>query len=375
VEDVLVVGGGIAGLSAAIALGRLGVRTTVLERGDGASGASIVFQYRPVFALQELGILDEVIHQGSAIEADGTNLTPVFDANGQSRSVPGVELDHDWPVPMAVSIYRPILSTIMQDAARDAGAELLFGRSYRSVEQDGDRVQVELTTGERRRFDLLIAADGVYSGLRDQFFPEAGSPAYTGSMSFRAMFFDAPADWHSGLHVRNGGVVRTTKLPGGLFYIALGAHMERRRVEQDEARRIMREVLATYRGSQLFAQVGERLTDETPVIVAPFDWIFVRAPWHRGRVVLAGDAAHATAPTIGSAGGMALEDAVVLAQELAGADGVDAALRAYTARRHDRAKLVVEASVALLRGEQSRQSDDQWAGTRAAAVQQLTQAY
>ncbi len=58
------------------------------------------------------------------------------------------------------------------------------------------------------------------------------------------------------------------------------------------------------------------LDEDVTVIVAPYEWIFVEPPWHRGRVVLVGDAAHATAPTIGSAGGMAVEDAVVSGQEL-----------------------------------------------------------
>jgi 2-polyprenyl-6-methoxyphenol hydroxylase-like FAD-dependent oxidoreductase len=375
VRDVLVVGGGIAGLSAAIALGRRGMRTTVLELGDGANGASIIFQYRPVYALEELGILDEVVRQGSPVAADGAQSTPVFDANGQRQSVPGAALGSDWAVPVAVSIYRPALSVIMSDAARDAGAELLIGHTYRSIEQHDDRVEVELTTGERRNFDLVVAADGINSGVRERLFPEAGMPVYTGSMSFRAMFFDAPEHWHSGLHRGNGGVVRTTKLPGRLFYVATPNHMERRRVGQPEAREIMRAVLDAYRGSKLFAEVSERLTEDVPVIVAPFEWIFVPPPWHRGRVVLVGDSAHATAPTIGSAGGMALEDAVVLAQELSSADDLEAGLTAYTARRQERTKLVVETSVALLRGEQEHGSDEQWAGMRATAFRQLAEAY
>ena len=374
-NDVLVVGGGIAGLSAAIALGSRGARVTVIEREREATGAAIAFQYRPVYALQELGILDEVIRRGSAIAAQGARSTPVYDGRGRRQSVPTAVLDDSWTLPVHVSIYRPELSAIMQDAARGHGAELLVGHSYRSMAQHDDSVEVELTTGERRRFELVIGADGIYSGLRERFFPEAGRPTYTGSMSFRAVFTDAPEDWHSGLHVVDGGVVRTTKLPGRLFYLATPSHMERRHVDQDEARQIMRQVLSSYRDSQLFHEVSARLTDDIRVLVAPFEWILVPPPWHRGRVVLVGDAAHATAPTIGSAGGMAVEDAVVLAQELSRADDVESALAAYTDRRLERAKLVVETSVAVMRGEQEHRPDHEWATMRAAAFQRLAEPY
>jgi 2-polyprenyl-6-methoxyphenol hydroxylase-like FAD-dependent oxidoreductase len=373
-RDVLVVGGGLAGLSAAITLGARGVRTTVVERGDGTTGASIVFQYRPVYALAELGILDQVIERGSPITDDRS--TPIYNAKGEREALPSATVDNEWSQPVvAVSIYRPVLSKIMIDAARERGAELLFGHSFRSLRQRGSQVDVELTTGETRSFDLVIAADGINSGLRQRFFPEAGDPIYTGTMSFRAMFHDAPAHWHSGLHRVNGGVVRTTMLPGRLFYLALPNHMERRHVDQDEAHQIMREVLSAYGDSKLFAEVSERLTDDVHAIVAPFEWILVPPPWHRGRVVLVGDAAHATAPTIGSAGGMAVEDAVVLGEELAKDDDVDAALIAYAARRWERVKLVVDTSVELMRGHQQQRGDQQWAAMRASAFQQLVEAY
>jgi 2-polyprenyl-6-methoxyphenol hydroxylase-like FAD-dependent oxidoreductase len=375
VRHALVVGGGIAGLSAAIALGRSDVRVTVVERENRATGAAIAFQYRPIYALQELGILDQVIERGSAITAAGSRATPVYDRDGQQRAVPTATVDDGWTVPVHVSIYRPQLSSIMQDAARQYGVELLIGHSCRSIEQHDEGVEAELTTGKRCRFDLVVAADGIYSGLRERFFAEVDGPTYTGSMSFRAMFTDAPEDWHSGLHVVDGGVVRTTMLPGRLFYLAVPSHMKRRHVGQDEAREIMRNALGSYQGSRLLTEVSKRLTEDIRVIVAPFEWTLVPPPWHRGRIVLVGDAAHATAPTIGSGGGMAVEDAVVLAQELAHTDDVETALTGYSDRRKDRAKLVVETSVAVMRGEQEHRPDEEWAAMRASAFQKLAEAY
>ncbi len=252
---------------------------------------------------------------------------------------------------------------------------MLIGETYRTVDQDSDGVDVELTNGERRRFDLLVAADGINSGLRARFFPELAGPVYTGSMSFRMMFRDAPEDWLSGLHVAKGNTIASTMLPGRHFYLALPNHMERRRVDQTEAREIVRTVLRDYEPSKMFAEASAMLDENIDVIVAPYEWIFVEPPWHRGRVVLVGDAAHATAPTIGSAGGMGVEDAVVLGQELDSGLDPDLVLANYATRREARTRLVVETSATLMRTHQERRPPQEEAGMRLSALQKLAEPY
>jgi 2-polyprenyl-6-methoxyphenol hydroxylase-like FAD-dependent oxidoreductase len=375
VENVLIVGGGIAGLGAAIALGRRGVQTTVVERADGAIGASIGLGERAVYALEELGILDRAIARGRAIMKE--DVPPYAAFNAQGERLPGSVPDHgdDWTLPIEIRIYRPILAELMREAAREHGAEILMGHSYRTVEQVGDRIVAELTIGERREFDLLMAADGVHSELRSRFFPAAGEPVYTGFMSFRAMLPDGEDDWPSGRHIVRGTGVQTALLRDNTYYVALPRHMEQRRIEQDEARAIMRETLQEYHPSELFDELTERITDDVNVIIGPFEWIFVEPPWHTGRVVLIGDAAHATAPTIGMAGGMALEDTVVLAQELDRADELDQGLTAYAQRRCPRAKLVVETSAMLMDTHRERRPpQEEWA-IRLNALYQLIQPY
>ncbi len=376
ITDVLIVGAGIAGLSSAIALGRRGVRTTIVDHSGGVVGASILITHRAVFGLEELGVLDRILEVGRQIRpSERSWWTYVFNALGERLPVPAPVLDDDWSLPSTVFIFRPLLAEILTQTAIEQGAEVLIGQSYVTVEQDADGVEVELTTGERRRFDLVIAADGINSGLRAEFFPEIDGPVYTGSMSFRMMFRDAPEDWLSGLHVAKGGTVASTMLPGRHFYLAVPNHMERRRVEQDEAREIVGRVLSDYEPSKMFAEASALLTEDIKVIVAPYEWIFVEPPWHRRRIVLVGDAAHATAPTIGSAGGMAVEDAVVLAQELSATDDLDLALGSYAARREGRARLVVDTSATLMRTHQERRPPQEEAGMRLAALQKLAERY
>jgi 2-polyprenyl-6-methoxyphenol hydroxylase-like FAD-dependent oxidoreductase len=377
VNDVLIVGAGIAGLSSAIALGKRGVRSTVVDHSGGTVGASILITHRAVYALQALGVLDQIVEMGRQIRPPEQSWwTYVFNAKGERLPVRAPILDEEWSVPSTVFIFRPLLAQILQDAARANGAEVLIGHSYKTVEPHDGGVDVELTTGERRRFDLVIAADGINSGLRQRFFPEVGGPVYTGSMSFRMMFRDAPPEWLSGLHVAKGGTLASTMLPGQHFYLALPNHMERRVVEQEEAREIVQTVLRDYEPSEMFAAASRRVGGgDVPVIVAPYEWIFVEPPWHRGRIVLVGDAAHATAPTIGSAGGMAVEDGVVLAAELAGTGDVEVGLGRYAVRRERRTRMVVETSATLMRSHQERRPPQEEAELRLTALQKLAEPF
>ena len=96
----------------------------------------------------------------------------------------------------------------------------------------------------------------------------------------------------------------------------------------------------------------EQVTDPSQVIFRPLEVTLVPAPWHRGRVVLLGDAAHAPTPQMTSGGGMAIEDAVVLAECLIGADSVEEALMTYSQRRFERCKTIWDASLQLCRYEQ-----------------------
>jgi 2-polyprenyl-6-methoxyphenol hydroxylase-like FAD-dependent oxidoreductase len=374
---VLVVGGGVAGLSTAISLSARGHQVTVVDRAEGAIGASIIVGHGAVYALEALGVLDRVLEVAKQIKADEPSWwTLVHNATGERMPVPAPRLPTTG-LPSMVFLYRPLLSDILVAAARRHGAEVHFNHTFTSLEQSEDGVTAELTTGERDTFDLVVGADGINSSVRERFFPEAGEPQYIGTMSLRSMIWDAPPHWLSGLHFVPGepGSV-TTLLPGGLFYLAVGARMDRRRIEPDEARALVRAALAKYEGSVMFAEVSERIDDSVQPIVAPFEWIWVPQPWHRGRVVLVGDAVHATTPNIGAAGGMAIEDGVVLADELERAGELEAGLRAYEGRRLERTKLVVDASVEVMNLQRRVPREPmQEAAVRGAAIEKLAEPY
>ena len=87
------------------------------------------------------------------------------------------------------------------------------------------------------------------------------------------------------------------------------------------------------------------LGPDSQIVYRPLEWLLLPDPWYKGRIVLIGDAAHATTPHMASGAGLAVEDGVALADELAKTDDVAAALRLFMDRRFERAKLVVETSV------------------------------
>jgi 2-polyprenyl-6-methoxyphenol hydroxylase-like FAD-dependent oxidoreductase len=97
--------------------------------------------------------------------------------------------------------------------------------------------------------------------------------------------------------------------------------------------------------------IAEQITDDARVVYRPLEAIFLEGPWHKGRIALLGDAIHATTPHLGQGGGMAIEDAVVLAEELASHDEPEAAFTVYRNRRFDRCRYVVEKSLEICRGQ------------------------
>jgi 2-polyprenyl-6-methoxyphenol hydroxylase-like FAD-dependent oxidoreductase len=112
----------------------------------------------------------------------------------------------------------------------------------------------------------------------------------------------------------------------------------------------MRSRIAGVPSPAIVALVGQ-ITDDDEVVYKPLEWLFLEGPWHKGRIVMLGDAVHATTPHLGQGAGMAIEDALVLADELAVADAPEPAFTAYRARRFERCRYIVEASRAICFGQ------------------------
>jgi 2-polyprenyl-6-methoxyphenol hydroxylase-like FAD-dependent oxidoreductase len=343
VNNVLVVGSGLAGTATAIHLARRGVAVDLVEiKPDVAAlGSGITLQGNALRELTSLGVWDQVREKGYAFDTTGIRapdpagsvVAEIADARTGGPDLPAV-----------MGMPRPDLARILVDRATEVGVKVRFGTTFTQLGQDADGVDVAFADGSSGRYDLIVGADGVRSWTRRAL----GINLETKSVGMGIWRAFGP---------RPASVTRTDLYYGGPSYIAgycptgedsLYAYIvedaqDRSGLTPDQQLATMKELSQAYHGP--WDEIRETLTDPTRVNYTWFETHVLDTPWNRGRVVLIGDAAHTCPPTIAQGGAMALEDAVVLAELLVERDALDQDLwDAFHARRFDRAKTVVDAS-------------------------------
>ena len=336
---VLVVGGGIGGLSAAIALRQRGVDVDIVEINPkwDVYGVGIIQPANAIRGLDALGLAEKAVEQGYAMKG-----SRFHDSQGNLLGeVPALDLLGPRYPPMN-GITRPRLHAIFQDAVKSSGANIRLGVTADSVGEDG---RVAFSEGDGGEYDLVVGADGIHSHVRALVFPAAPDPQYTGQIVWR---YNVPRpegldtlDMFVGSNGKAGFVPLAPDLMYILYIEAVPAQDVK--MADDRLADIFRERLAEFGGP--VAEVRDRyITDPAKVVVRPVESLLVPKPWHRGRVVLAGDAAHATSPHVGQGGAMAIEDAIVLAEEVTSGDDLDGALERYAERRYPRCREIWEIS-------------------------------
>ena len=202
-----------------------------------------------------------------------------------------------------------------------------------------------LTDGSSGRYDVVVGADGLNSLVRRFVFPDAPTPEYTGQVVWRVNV-PRPADLDRiDMFVGTNGKAGFVPLAPDLMYVLLIENVaeEDIAVPADRLAATMRERLAEFGGP--VAEVRDTyITDDAEVVYRPVESLLVPAPWYRGRVVIIGDAAHATSPHVGQGAAMAIEDAVVLVQETTADQSLGAALSSFMERRFERARLIWQIS-------------------------------
>lgn len=326
----------------------------VVELQHEMERTSIGISQRAVYALQELGVLEDCMACGL-----------VFRGRPALRG--------DTRLPQAIMMYRPDLLRLLCEAAEQHGALIERGVSVAALEQRASQVEITFDHGPRDAFDLVIGADGTQSSIRGWIRPEV-SALYTGHMSFRWLArvgVQPPLGYHP---ASPGVFVVIGRVPEQLTYVAVGVDMEQRSIDALEARSIVAQALSQLTGPG-FAELRAALHAQQQIVVRPFERVFVPPPWHRGQVVLIGDAAHTSAPHSPAGTGLALEDACVLDQELARSSELSAALEAFSARRATRTRGAVEAGVQLLELQRAHADVESIAEARRAAMESLATPY
>jgi 2-polyprenyl-6-methoxyphenol hydroxylase-like FAD-dependent oxidoreductase len=340
VANVLVVGGGISGSATAIELRRRAIEAEIVELSERweALGSGITMVAPALRALDRLRLLDRCLEAGFGV----TELR-IRDMQGEPlETIPLPRLlGPDYPG--LLGMMRPKLHEILAGTVRDEGVSVRLGTTVASLREVDGRVEVELTDGTDATYDLVVAADGFRSRVRELVLGEV-EPVFREQAVFRALV-SRPEEvdasyWFRGHPLNHPGF--TPIGPENMYvFLPLPATRDSRPPSEDLPR-LMREGLAGFGG--LVAKAREEIVDPDRIDYRLQETLLVPLPWHRGRVVLVGDAAHTTTPHMASGAAIALEDAIVLAEELDAHDDVEAALAAYGQRRFERCRVVVEGS-------------------------------
>jgi 2-polyprenyl-6-methoxyphenol hydroxylase-like FAD-dependent oxidoreductase len=343
-DRILIVGGGMAGLTLSIALARKGIVADLVEVKPSWSvyGVGIIVQSNGIRALDRLGLADRCVASGFPY-----SVSRQCDANGvpfQDRPKPNVSGDR---FPSSCGMMRRTLHEILCDEARTLGVTPRLATTVSSLTETSHGVSVSFSDGTQAVYDLVVGADGAYSKIRALVFGEQHRPQYTGQSCWRVALPRPPEV--EGAHMYHGtrkwaGLIPVdreqmyllllTEEPGNPWMPAESLHV------------LLRDRLAGFGGRVGAAR--EMLASPKAVVYSPLEPILMPPPWSKGRVVLIGDAAHAPTPHLAQGASMAFEDAVVLTELLCERDGsIPHTLERFTERRHARCRLIVESSVAI----------------------------
>jgi 2-polyprenyl-6-methoxyphenol hydroxylase-like FAD-dependent oxidoreductase len=343
-QRILIIGGGFSGMSAAIQLRKLGADVDLVEIDPGwrSYGAGISLNGSTLRAFRTLGVLDAFLQHGSA--TDGVHICLPHGPRVAELPTPRIA---GADVPGSGGIMRPVLARILADATRAAGVNVKLGCTFTAIAQDADGVDVSFTDGQRGRYDLVIGADGLYSKVRQTVFPEAPAPRYAGQAVWRAVLPRPPeievCTMWLGPQIKPG-VNPVSKTEMYLFVTEPRPRNEH--VDPATFADTLRALLEDFPAPALRA-VREQIGADSQIVFRPLEGLLVPRPWASGRVVLIGDTVHATTPHLAAGACIGIEDALVLAEEIASTTHLHGALAAFEERRWARCRMVVENSARL----------------------------
>ena len=343
IHRALIVGGGPAGLTAAIALARAGTSAVIVEIESEwtPEGVGLLLQTAPLRALQRLGLLEECRAAGFV-----HHVIRFCDPQGNLL----YETPSREPAPVGIS--RATLHSILAGAAGRLGCRVRLGLTVSSLAQSPEAVEVGFSDGSSGAYDLVVGADGIHSRVRELILgPERFVPRYAGQVIWRVGLRRPPA--LDRYHMLQGPRDKVGLVPisdGELYLFLVQTAPDPARPARAGMAERLRDELRPY-GSfvpELLEQVDGSLT----IDYRGLQHVLVSGAWHEGRVVLVGDAAHATTPHLAFGVGLAIEDAIVLGELAAGSAPVPDLLSRFMERRFERCRMVVENSLLLCRWEQ-----------------------
>jgi 2-polyprenyl-6-methoxyphenol hydroxylase-like FAD-dependent oxidoreductase len=344
IKKVLIIGGGIGGLSTAIALRRADISVDLVEIKTEwkVYHVGIVVQGNFIRAMAALGIADQAVAAG--FPYSGLKIQTL---HGQTvTEIPGIPVAGP-QYPTDLGLARPALHRILSEAAMGSGTNVRNGVTFTEIRQGEKSVRVAFTDGVVGEYDLVIGADGLHSKVRGTIFGGQYEPRFTGQCVWRYnVRRPAEIDYAFLCAGLEGGTCGFIPLSQETGYVLLGqAEPGNPHHPPDRLAEIFRERLAACTG--VMAELRDQITDSSLVIYRPLKTLLMPAPWYRGRVLLIGDAAHTTTPHLGQGAAQAVEDGVVLGELLPRDEPVVDLLDQFIQRRFERCKFIVEGSLQL----------------------------
>jgi 2-polyprenyl-6-methoxyphenol hydroxylase-like FAD-dependent oxidoreductase len=341
VKKILIVGAGIGGQSAGIGLKKAGFDVDIIELHQefNVYGVGIIQQANALRALDAIGVADEAMRRGSPYGKVKLCL-PHGVQIGEAGTPPiGRFPSHN-------GISRKILHDVLFEEAQKVGLKYRMGVSVETIDNQPDIAHVTFTDGSKASYDIVIAADGVNSKVRKLIFGEFKTN-YVGLSVWRYAF-KRPANLDTGYIFFNKkhkmGVIPMT---ADSCYIFLNsAEGNDPNIPEDQLVEKLKGYMSTY-PIPLVQELIPLVTDAKLVNYRALETLKIPAPWYKNRVVVIGDAAHTTIPQLGSGAALAIEDAVVLMEELQKEGTVSDIFDRYMNRRYERCKMVVDVSETL----------------------------
>ncbi|MGH3550226.1 MAG: FAD-dependent monooxygenase [Pseudonocardiaceae bacterium] len=344
---VLIIGGGIAGTAAAMALDKAGIDPTVYEAHPLTSqdgGAFLTLASNGMRALRQ-------VDADTAVSAVSAPLRTMRVCNGEGQQIATVALgDIDDPATGYRYLTRAQLCSALHREAQGRGIRIERGKRLTQITRHRAGVTAVFSDGSRACGDALIGADGLNSAVRAIIDPTATAPRYAGQRIFYGYSTGtgvySPPDH---FQVIRGpvafGYIVTARNDTWWFCRVNDTELSRDEIRSGTTPRWKAALITRLRDDQTLAAGIVRAAHQVLVTNA-YDLPDVRS-WHRDHMLIIGDAAHAASPATGQGASMALEDAVILAKSLRDAPAPADAFVIYERLRRDRVQANITASARM----------------------------
>ncbi|MQY05749.1 FAD-dependent monooxygenase [Actinomadura macrotermitis] len=340
VKTALVIGGGIAGPVTALALAKAGIAATVYERhAEAAGGVGAMLSIAPN-GIAALG----VIGADKAVEAVGQPVPGVVMADATGRRLADF---HGFPgLPATRAMARADLFRALAGHAVAEGVPIEYGKRFTGAEETPGGVTAHFADGSTASADILVGADGIRSTVRALIDPDAPAPAYGGVLSFGGIVPGDGVPAEEGMmHFAFGrAFMGHWALPDGriVWFGSLPAEspLTAAQVRAVPAADWLARLRGLYAGHVPGEELLARTRPEDLMAVGPMEAMPDVPRWHRGRMVLVGDAVHAPSSSSGQGASLAIESAVELARCLRDLPAAGAAFAAYERLRRPRVAMI-----------------------------------